>query len=186
MRISLLQVPGLLMAVLILSCYPDYQQKEVKAELPLQKVISFGPRLIVYPAVDIELSQLVKMELLNGFQPGLTFEQAKEQLGKPDKVSSDRLGPYYAYYRSGGQVEVAWEEHRSGSNSYHTWTVRARPKNEQVAGFFHPSLVRYIDEAQDTYPQIEVTIMSSDHDNPALRARIERELVTFLTWLAPR
>lgn len=162
------------------ACYPDLQEQEIQASAPVEKINLRGSRIIVCPDDDHEWSELVKLDLFAGFEPGMTFDAARERVGPPDATGTNLYGPYYEYRRPGGRVVVAWEEHRSGGDAYTDWRLHAYPDEQDPAALFHAEIVHHLEGRLEG--RKELTIMHTEKYGPALWTVLKDGRVTSVTW----
>lgn len=169
----------LLLAVLLLACRSDTQWKEIAGEPPVGKVVLFGNRVIVSPAARVSWKELVKLEVFDGFTPGITIEEAKRKFGEPTATATNHYGPYSVYRRPGANLHVAWEEHRSGKDAYKVWTLRAYLDAATSADILHPSVAKYIEPGVE---KAEVIVLDSSGE-PAVDIRIRNGKPDTITWI---
>src|SRR5262245_50864030 len=67
----------------------------------------------VESAKGIPLSKLVRLDIFDGFEPGLTFEQATQRYGKPKSTRSERDKRVATYERSNARIEVQDQKYES-------------------------------------------------------------------------
>jgi hypothetical protein len=137
--------------VLLAGCSDSaWEVREVRAEPPLARVTYAGPSLSVYPAAGVDWKSLIDLPF-EALRPGMTFDEARARLGPPDVTSRNSMGPYIAYRRPWGSLQVGHERQSSGDASYEFWSLRAYPVHSTAKDFLHPSILKYLD------PQAERT-----------------------------
>jgi hypothetical protein len=122
-----------------------WKEREVAAEPPLAKVRHAGPTLAVYPAAGVDWKSLIDLRVFETLRPGMTFDEARAHLGPPDQTSSNSMGPYIAYRRPWGELQVGHERQSSGGTSYEVWALHAYPTRSTAKDFLHPSVLKYLD-----------------------------------------
>lgn len=164
-----------------LSCAKAPERRELPGDPPVGKVILFHNRITVSAAPQANWKELVKLDIFDGFRPGITIEEAKREVGMPSDLARNHYGPYSVYRQPGGLLHVAWEEHRSGEDAYKVWTLRAYPDAVSSTDMLHPSVSKHIEPEAE---RLQVIILGSD-DEPAVDISIKRGRVESLTWLKP-
>jgi hypothetical protein len=135
--------PPVLLLALLLGC--SHPEREVIAQPPLAKIVYVGRTVEVYPAAGVDWKSLIDLRVFETLRPDVTFEEARARLGPPSLASRNSMGPYVAYRRPWGNLQVGHERQSSGDASYETWSLRAYPTHSTARDFLHPAILKYLD-----------------------------------------
>ena len=172
----------LIATTLIASCTERDRSVDYSVSAPVARAFSNDSTLVVYPAADADWRGLVDLRIFGVLTPGEAFEACVRRAGEPEERGRDRLGDYYGYRLPLGMVRVAHEESRSGLGGISkAWVLRALPNDMRPIEFFHPEVVRLLDEARA--PISIVTVMRNRASNPAMHVEIRAGKVASVKWL---
>ena len=106
--------------------------------------------VVILPHPGCPWDRLVDLSLFDGFRPGMTIKQARNQFGPPESelvLGSNRL---WRYQRPQAIVQIGYEDQGSGIIPfYYWWTLSAFPKEPSLGSLFLPEVVARLPEQKN-------------------------------------
>jgi len=167
-------------SLMVFSSCSSGHYEEVAAKPPLEKITLREGRVVLYPLRASSQSDLIDLSIFDGFKPGMNFADARRLVGPPAASERNQWGPYYVYNRAGGRVVIALEDRRSGDASFKAWRLYGYPSDKKLSSMLSPSV---LDQLEGRLPErVDLVLMSSEHERPALGVTLEDDNIKELTW----
>lgn len=172
----------LLASIAPLGCI-HHEERTVEASPPLEKVHYFASRVTFYLHADAHVDELVRMDIFDGFSPGISIEEAVSRVGQPNETGENNFGPFYTFERPAGKIVLSFEKHDSWpSDSPGRWYLNAHPEGWTQQDAFATPILGHLAASQEG--QQEVVIMRPDGRGPAVRVFLTGNKVDSMYWCA--
>ena len=174
---QIVQIAGICLALTLTSCDRSEIYRHVLYQMP----------------EEASLADMVDLTIFGSFTPGLTFQSAEQQFGKPAFTETGNNGyEYRGYITNGLRIAVAKEVQVSGgipgdrqSLRLEWWTIYAFPTNSSAGIdpqlFFKPAVK---DRLKNETPPYVINLRSKREDAEAW-CTIESRGITRIRWFTP-
>lgn len=116
-------------------------------------------RIHFYPDPAVHWTTLVNTDLFEGFEAGMTIEQARKAVGEPDFEEQRQNGDFWIYERPLGQVVLSHEDKGSLVGSK-WWVLRGVPRHREPKALLHPQVLQHLEFERPG--QFQVFVMRQD------------------------
>jgi len=170
-----LRIGYIFICFFLLACKGRKSIEIYQGKYPINEIRYDSPRIEVIPAKGATLKDIVHLNLLDVFKPGIIGIKAKKMFGEPDQESKSDYESSFEYWSDSARVELHFGEDVIPS-------IEIYLKNKSVDNLLTPELKNFIITKAEKGIKRSAILIESTIDSSIMRIYINGTELDYLEW----